>query len=87
MTRGEWYKTFRSSEKQSEAQETYFHIVEIDDDEIILVDEYIYYKLMRKLIKQTKKPYTYTSKKWLEQIIQNNVYLVEKEQLPFLLHF
>jgi len=87
MTRGEWYKTFTASEKTNEDQETYFHIVEIDDDETVLIDEYIYYKIMRKLIKQTKNPYSYSLKQWLEQIIQNNVYLVDKEKLPFLLHF
>jgi len=86
MNRGEWYKFFGASQEQNELQETYFHIVDINDAGTILVDKYIYYKLMKKLIKQTKEPISYTSKAWLERIIQNTVYLVEKENLPFLLH-
>ncbi len=87
MNRGEWYKSFGSSDNSVNPTEAYYHIVDIENDSRVLVDEYTYYVLLKKLVKTTKTPVVHTSKGWLEQIIHNDVYLIDKEQVPFLLHF
>ena len=86
MQRGDWYKSFISSESPVRTIEIYYHITDIINDEILLVDEYTYYLNLRKYVKISKTPARFKSKWWLEQIIRNNVYPVEKGKIPFILY-
>ena len=86
MQRGDWYKAFTASESTINTKEIYYHIVDVAEDEELLIDEYTYYPVLRKYAKASAAPVSRTSKWWLEQIIQNNVYRVEREKVPFILH-
>jgi len=86
MQRGDWYKSFTASESPMKVAETYYRIVEVIDDDTLLVDEYTYYLNLKKYIKTSKTPVQRTSKWWLEQNIQNNIYPIEREKVPFILH-
>ena len=86
MQRGDWYKTFTASESPIQGTETYYRIVDIVNDDVLLIDEYTYYMNLRKYIKNSKTPVQRPWKWWLEQNIQNNIYPVEREQVPFILH-
>jgi hypothetical protein len=84
MEAGEWFKQFGSREERFDTLETYYHIVEARDG-YLFINEYNYYSHFGKLILVNKKPYTYSEKDWMEEIIKNNVYALKKEALPFYL--
>ncbi|MEW5815351.1 MAG: hypothetical protein AB1798_08175 [Spirochaetota bacterium] len=87
MKPGEWYKTFGTSTTPRGEIHTYYHIIDIIDDEKLHVDSYEYYILTKRLIKTSSKRVEFPFKWWLEQIIQNNIHPVPREELPFLLTF
>lgn len=84
MKPGDWYKQFGSEERQHDTFEIYLHVIDVDEDEILL-DEYGFYTHFGRLVKRNKKPIQYKLKEWLEENINNNVYEVQKESLPFYL--
>jgi hypothetical protein len=84
MKPGDWYKQFGSEEKQHDTYEIYYHVIDINGD-VLLLDEYGFYTHFKRLVKRNKKPIAYNVKQWLEENISNNVYEVEKENLPFYL--
>jgi len=85
MKPGDWYKHFGSEEKQHDTFEIYYKIIETTEDELLL-DEYGYYTHFKRLVKRNKKPIKYKRKDWLEENILNNVYEIQKENLPFYLN-
>ena len=87
MKRGDWFKKFNSSEKAPGDKETYYHIVDLLEDEKVLMDEYLYFTTLKKPVKNTKKPAEYPLKWLLEQVIGNNLYPVERDHVPFILNF
>ena len=87
MKRGDWFKKFNSSKISPGNKEIYYHIVDIRDDEKVMLDEYIYFTLLKKPVKNTKKPAAYPMKWLLEQVIGNNLYPVERDHIPFILSF
>ena len=86
MRSGDWYKKFGSSESRHDTVETYYHVVEVAGDRLFL-DEYDFYVHFERLIKKNKTPLEYDLKTWLEENIQNNVYEVPREKLPFYIVF
>jgi len=85
MKTGDWYKKFGTEEDRHDRVETYYHVVFLDAEAIVL-DEYSYYTHFQRLVKVNKKPIRYNLKKWLEENIRNNVYEVPKDGLPFILN-
>ena len=84
MKPGDWYKQFGSEEKRHDTFEIYYHVIDVRDD-VLLLDEYGFYTHLKRLVKRNKTPLTYQMKEWLEENINNNVYEVPKENLPFYL--
>lgn len=78
MVAGEWYKTFDGTVKTS-----YFHILEIKDEQYVFFETFDYFPLFKKVVSQGKKKATI--KWWMEQLIHNAVHEVQRQGVPFLL--
>jgi hypothetical protein len=78
MNKGEWYKQFGSG-----ITATYYHILDIIDEETLQVERYEYNSAVKKVV--TQEVEHHPAKWWMEQVIQNNIYQVHRENVPFLL--
>jgi hypothetical protein len=79
MKEGDWYKKFGER-----ITETYYHILEIVAEETVRVERFRYHTALKKVLDQ--EVVTYDVKWMMEQIIQNNLYYLPREAVPFLMH-
>ncbi|MBN2510232.1 MAG: hypothetical protein JXB03_08145 [Spirochaetales bacterium] len=75
-----WYKEFGDDRVL-----TFYHIVDLDEDKGVSGLRYKYNPLIRKVV--SKEECILDPKWWMEQEIQNNVYAVPENTVPFLIKF
>ncbi|MCF7927659.1 MAG: hypothetical protein K9L68_01100 [Spirochaetales bacterium] len=87
MKPGTWYKAFGvadSADLPAEEEETYYHVVSRRGDEL-QIEEYRYLPTLKRLRRTSPAPRTVSVKTWMEQQVKNNIYELQKEDLPFYL--
>lgn len=78
MWEGDWYKGFGNR-----ITTMYYRIIEILAEEKVRVERFEYHNARKKVVHQEVLEYDV---KWMmEQIIQNEIYLLPREAVPFLL--
>ncbi len=85
MEKGEWYKAFGEKETPSGETECYYHLLDIGES--VRVRVYYYYPDLKHVKHLESTTEEYPVKWWLKQLAENNIHLIPKSELPFLLKF